>query len=382
MGELKLNQSDAVEAGAGNATGIVGTTLTGTLAPVKVSQTGAVTGTGGAATGISLLGAVTSSNVVADSVTVTVPKPTVTVGTKKTTVTTTVTTVTNSVTGDVAISQSGEVKGTGGAANAISLAGVTGGSGVGLTQSGDVTGRTDAYGINVSGAINSSNGTVSVRTSVDSNGTALATPKTVTATTGTAYGINLAGAVSTGVRGSSDALSITIEQNAAVTASAGSATGLNLQGDLMSGGNQTITQSGTVTGSASSVDIVAVGKIKVANGQGTLSFTARNGIDAKGAVITAGTVSAFSGVAAVGATPAAPAGAVLVNNSGNVIANFGAISAGSFDIGSSMEFNLTGNLIKTSTASGSLMKVSNYAKDKGIGVKTAGITATGFKFNL
>ena len=32
LGELKLNQSDAVEAGAGNATGIVGTTLTGTLA--------------------------------------------------------------------------------------------------------------------------------------------------------------------------------------------------------------------------------------------------------------------------------------------------------------------------------------------------------------
>ena len=62
-------------------------------------------------------------------------------GTKKTTVTTTVTTVADAVTGNVAISQNGEVKGTGGAANAISLAGVTGGSGVGLTQSGDVTGR-------------------------------------------------------------------------------------------------------------------------------------------------------------------------------------------------------------------------------------------------
>ena len=77
---------------------------------------------------------------------------------------------------------------------------------------------TDAYGINVSGAINSSNGTVSVSNS---------TGKTITATTGTAYGINLAGAVSTGVGGSSDALSITIEQNAAVTASAGSATGVS-----------------------------------------------------------------------------------------------------------------------------------------------------------
>ena len=84
----------------------------------------------------------------------------------------------DAVTGNVAISQNGEVKGTGGAANAISLAGVTGASGVGLTQSGDVKGSVDAYGINVSGAISSSNGTVTVRTSVHNNGTALATPKT------------------------------------------------------------------------------------------------------------------------------------------------------------------------------------------------------------
>ena len=510
-GELKLNQSGEVKAGAGNATGIAGTTLTGTLAPVIVSQSGAVTGTGGAATGIGLSGAVTSSNFVGTSVAVPVTTPTKTVGAVKTTITTTTTTVTNSVKGDVAVSQTGDVSGTVSTAKAISLAGVTGASGVSVTQKGDVTGKTDAYGISASGAIGSSNGAVTVTTSLD-NSVTPALAKTITANTGRAFGIKLDGAVTTGVAGLVDAVTITVEQNSTVQAEKGSATGvstvglnltkdmavantsgiivtnngavtatqsagnlsvsaigvvtgavvggtraannvtitnagvvkainldangetalatakltadaalsgksvsatgvsvvntsaggvltisnsgnvtagtntttrttarkytlsatgLNLNGALASGGNQIITQTGVVAGFTSSVDTIAVGSIKSANGQGTLSFTALNGIDAKGAVITAGTVSAFSGVAAT------PAGSVLLNNAGNVIANFGAISAGSFDIGSSIQFNLTGNLVKTSTANGSLMKVSNYTKDKGIGIISTNINATG-----
>ena len=140
-GELKLNQSGEVTADAGNATGIAGTTLTGTLAPVIVSQSAKVTGTGGAATGIGLSGAVTSSNFVGTSVAVPVTTPTKTVGAVKTTITTTTTTVTNSVTGDVKVSQSGDVSGTVSTAKAISLAGVTGASGVSVTQNSKVDGQ-------------------------------------------------------------------------------------------------------------------------------------------------------------------------------------------------------------------------------------------------
>eukprot|EP00731_Ephydatia_muelleri_P038133 Em0663g2a len=510
-GGITIEQSGAVTANAGNATGIWGTTLSGSLAPVAVTQSGAVTGTGGSATGINLIGAVTASHVVGVTAgPATVTAPTTTSGTTKTTIATTVTTETRSVTGDVAINQSGDVngKGTVGTAKGISVTSLTGGSGVTVTQKSDVTGNVDAYGIAASGAIGSSNGAVSVSTAIG---------KTITAKTGKAFGINLAGAVTTGAAGLSGAANISVEQNSTVAADKGSATGIstagldltkdmaaanastitvtnngnvtanqskanlsvsavgvvtgtvvggnrasnnvnitnagvvkannlatsdenllapksadvdaalsgksvtatgvsvvntsaggvlaitnsgtvtagtntttrkytlsatgiNANGALASSGNQNINQSGIVgsssTSANSAMDIKAVGSITTNVTGMTLSFTAINGINASGAVITAKKVAATSsGIAAVGATPAVPAGNVLLNNTGNVIASFGAISAGSFDIGSSIEFNLTGDLAKTSTASGSLMKVSNYGKDKNIGIISTNINA-------
>ena len=66
------------------------------------------------------------------------------------------------------------------------------------------------------------------------------------------------------------------------------------------------------------------------------------------------------------------AGYVKLNNTGNKIASFGAITGDQIDIGSSIEFTLTGPLTKKSTADNSVMKVSNYGDNKNINIRYAG----------
>ena len=153
------------------------------------------------------------------------------------------------VNGTVKISQDGAVSG-GVLASGITLVGVTSigaiqissgpanaltknhavAGGIEIRQNGTVTGNNgDANGIVSYGGITGVNGTVTVKTGVDTIGaiTASATAKTIKAKTGKAFGMNLLGAVTTvGHAGNVDA-SITIGQYATVTADKGSATGLN-----------------------------------------------------------------------------------------------------------------------------------------------------------
>ena len=139
------------------------------------------------------------------------------------------------------------------------LAGVTGASGVSVTQNSKVEGNVDAYGISASGAIGSSHGTVNLSNT---------TGKTITANTGRAFGINLAGTVSAGARGATS--SITIEQNATVTASAGSAAGIStaaitLANDLAVANTSkiSVTNNGAVTANQSKTNqsVTAVGVV-------------------------------------------------------------------------------------------------------------------------
>ena len=287
--------------------------------------------------------------------------------------------------------------------------------GISIRQNGNVAGNNgEANGIVAYGAFTAINGAVSVKSSVDAAGAL--TNKTVTAATGRAFGMNLLAPVTTvSYYGYIGDASITVSQNAAVTASANSATGLSLGVVVLANGannaainlanngtvtanqsvanlsvsatgistiyvyggnlatnNVTITNSKAITANnlagsnitPVSVDIKTLGPIIAA--VSTLTLNAVGNIDASGAAIIAKTVTA---------TSSGTTGKVTLNNAGNVIANFGAISAGSFDVGSAIAFNLTGNLTQTSTASGAVMKISNYGFNQAIGISASNINA-------
>ena len=419
-GDITITQKGDVSVSAvsaGSATGVVGNALTAALGSVSVTAgavtgvSSATTGVGNTATGINLTGVATATNANA------VNGTTITAGNTRTT--TNLSAVTGSIvslnqTGDVIVNGSGTV----GEAKAIVTSVLSGASGVSVVQNGAVTGKSDAYGILVNGAILSNSGVVRVKSGVSliTDTTVPATAKIITAKNGKAYGIKLADVNTARAVGVTADGSITVGQYATVTADKSSATGVTLAnvilangtanstinlsnngavtakqsvanplvtaigvavngavvGGNMAGNNVTITNGGVVAAKTSadvivptsSFDIKAVASITANTVGNTLSLNAIGNIDATGAVIIAKTVTASSGTAVnVG-------GKVSLNNGGNQIANFGAITAGSFDIGSAIDFNLTGDLTKTSTVAGSLMKLSNYGSGKNIGISS------------
>ena len=406
-GDITINQVGAVSASAGSATGVVGNALTATSGSVSVlagAVTGvssATTGAGNTATGINLTGVTTATRAAG-----------YTQGS----------TNFGALEGSVSLNQTGDVivngSGTVGEAKAIVTSVLSGASGVSVLQNGAVTGKSDAYGILVNGAILSNSGVVRVKSGVSliTDTTVPATAKIITAKNGKAYGIKLADVNTARAVGVTADGSITVGQYATVTADKSSATGVTLAnvilangtanstinlsnngavtakqsvanplvtaigvavngavvGGNMAGNNVTITNAGVVAAKTSadvivptsSFDIKAVASITANTVGNTLSLNAIGNIDATGAVIIAKTVTASSGTAVnVG-------GKVSLNNGGNQIANFGAITAGSFDIGSAIDFNLTGDLTKTSTVASDPMKLSNYGSGKNIGISS------------
>ena len=431
-GDITITQKGDVSVSAvsaGSATGVVGNALTAALGSVSVTAgavtgvSSATTGVGNTATGINLTGVATATNANA------VNGTTITAGNTKTT--TNLSAVTGSIvslnqTGDVIVNGSGTV----GEAKAIVTSVLSGASGVSVLQNGAVTGKSDAYGILVNGAILSNSGVVRVKSGVSliTDTTVPATAKIITAKNGKAYGIKLADVNTARAVGVTADGSITVGQYATVTADKSSATGVTLAnvilangtanstinlsnngavtakqsvanplvtaigvavngavvGGNMAGNNVTITNGGVVAAKTSadvivptsSFDIKAVASITANTVGNTLSLNAIGNIDATGAVIIAKTVTASSGTAVnVG-------GKVSLNNGGNQIANFGAITAGSFDIGSAIDFNLTGDLTKTSTVVSDPMKLSNYKNGLGITVAAGGISAKRASGNL
>ena len=431
-GDITITQKGDVSVSAvsaGSATGVVGNALTAALGSVSVTAgavtgvSSATTGVGNTATGINLTGVATATNANA------VNGTTITAGNTRTT--TNLSAVTGSIvslnqTGDVIVNGSGTV----GEAKAIVTSVLSGASGVSVLQNGAVTGKSDAYGILVNGAILSNSGVVRVKSGVSliTDTTVPATAKIITAKNGKAYGIKLADVNTARAVGVTADGSITVGQYATVTADKSSATGVTLAnvilangtanstinlsnngavtakqsvanplvtaigvavngavvGGNMAGNNVTITNGGVVAAKTSadvivptsSFDIKAVASITANTVGNTLSLNAIGNIDATGAVIIAKTVTASSGTAAnVG-------GKVSLNNGGNQIANFGAITAGSFDIGSAIDFNLTGDLTKTSTVASDPMKLSNYKNGLGITVAAGGISAKRASGNL
>ena len=201
-----------------------------------------------------------------------------------------------------------------------------------------------------------------------------------------AVGINLAGSVRSGLNSDTNKI---IKQTGAVTGLT-EAIGVSLpasvtvkSGDMvLSGGTVGVREAtgGAAAGVADAMKAnglsltASAGKLIISSalnaGGSALSLSASGDIDASASAITAGSVSAeYTGAAG---TTLTSAGYVKLNNTGNKIASFGAITGDQIDIGSSIEFTLTGPLTKKSTADNSVMKVSNYGDNKNINIRYAG----------
>ena len=219
-----------------------------------------------------------------------------------------------------------------------------------------------------------------------SNGSTPSTPSTPSTAGNAGFVVSATGIKLSGAYASGGALTLT--QNQAISGN-NKAVGIVLPaslsaktGDVLVGSTGTTNATGTGTGivnSAITADGLRVtasaGRVRVTGnldaGASTLSFTASGDIDASASAITAGSVTASSTGTGTGTSPTG-FGRVLLNNSGNKILSFGEISGNEFDIGSSVEFTLTGPLTKKSTADNSVMKVSNYGTDKHINIRYAG----------
>ena len=260
-GDISINQSGAVTASAGKAYGVSADIMNSTAGNISITQNGAVTGAA-SADGVVLA----SAN--AGKAAVLTPQYTTSVVRGRAIKTFTGNLLTNFVSGSVTVAQIGDVTATIGNATGVTSGSLSGTSGVTITQNGDVKvtqigtslGVGNSTSINVTGDLTSSNNKVSVSNT---------SGKTVSATTGLAYGINLGGTVTAGNAIDTDAskvssVGITITQNATVTGEANSAYGINANGVTLA--------SGLPASSTSSIEISNNGAVTATQSLAKLSW--------------------------------------------------------------------------------------------------------------